>query len=1000
MNLEEYETTGRARYERLARAVERLLTQALATSGNLFSTPQIKSRSKELASLRRKIDDRGNTTSSSIEDDIKDLAGCRIIFYTDTDLERFRQSDVWETCFEVDWKNSKTHFPRSDDASVDDLYQGIHYVVRLNAEHLKLAEYADLRGLRCEVQLQTILNHAWSETSHDVLYKYRSVPGFGTRQYDGLKKRFARVMRDYLMPAGYEMQKIQHDAERLRAGQAVFDTEPLQKLATARNNNERVDILRDIKAYLVPGLDDLSLYLREIRSAVASAIEASRSAPVVARESSLGAYQGEKSSDVLSVGLEILKPLQYGYVEESFGTYLRLWEGATETADRKAIEQSIQRMAKYSIPVWEQVGAGIQVALTEELKGLDAKQRVRFRPIVLMVCADALGTEMDHSEATNFDTITFRRGTVSSHSTLVATRQNAIELGFEMLDASSTSAEWREAWRCLWTGASGVSRAADTALATLQFNLIRELCRAVAERRSRIPYDILQEIEEDLYWAHRRLRKRRDNAQPPSEALGAEGDETQAALLNCRDELNRDVRYVTYKTLVGFQTVFTEEWDREIEIADKEAMREERIADYAAQVEEANRDYWLAVALQCAETKSDDLATFPPLTNFFRKISQAQPTVALYILLSGGKTLEGFAPSFLPTLLGTSARPDAISAMTSWIPERSAGPLGRALLLCEEPFSAIVSQTGAHVVSTKDRSGCLEIARAALKHGNSENGLWTTVLVPAVNVLTESDDGAFASSPYFSDAVEEKLRALPQVVAKAVLDNFVCCSEIGYAEQTKLAHLIDEHEELVWAMFEARIRKAGSKTWEDRYEAVPDHWHGLEKRLRANVIRVYRRVSLWTEVPERHGSWKKAEFIANLYHDCDDSFIKGLIEIIRGEGAAAVPFACEVLGRFDGNERVDPICQAMVEAVPEDYDQLFRIRHVIEATGTTSGEFGRAEAMEAKAVRLQAWLGHESTKVQRFARELIEDLEKISIDERRRGTASRERRKRDFDDPE
>jgi hypothetical protein len=35
-----------------------------------------------------------------------------------------------------------------------------------------------------------------------------------------------------------------------------------------------------------------------------------------------------------------------------------------------------------------------------------------------------------------------------------------------------------------------------------------------------------------------------------------------------------------------------------------------------------------------------------------------------------------------------------------------------------------------------------------------------------------------------------------------------------------------------------------------------------------------------------------------------------------------------------------------------------------------------------------------------FAGDLIEDLEKISINERRRGTASRERRKRDFDDPE
>src|SRR5690606_8101149 len=161
-----------------------------------------------------------------------------------------------------------------------------------------------------------------------------------------------------------------------------------------------------------------------------------------------------------------------------------------------------------------------------------------------------------------------------AHSTLVAARQNAIELGFEMLEASSTSDEWREAWRCLWEGASSISRTGDAALATLQLDLIRELCRAVTQRRSRIPYDILQEIEEDLYWAHRRLGKGRDEAASASEPLGAESDAARAALLECRDQLNLDERYVTYKTLVGFRTVFTEEWDGEIEISDKEARRE------------------------------------------------------------------------------------------------------------------------------------------------------------------------------------------------------------------------------------------------------------------------------------------------------------------------------------------------------------------------------------------------------------------------------------------
>ena len=54
--------------------------------------------------------------------------------------------------------------------------------------------------------------------------------------------------------------------------------------------------------------------------------------------------------------------------------------------------------------------------------------------------------------------------------------------------------------------------------------------------------------------------------------------------------------------------------------------------------------------------------------------------------------------------------------------------------------------------------------------------------------------------------------------------------------------------------------------------------------------------------------------------------------------------------------------------------------------------------MEAKAARLKPWLEHPNPKVQKFARDFISDLDKIAIEERRRGTERRERRKRDFDD--
>lgn len=57
-----------------------------------------------------------------------------------------------------------------DDPSVPG-YRGVHYLVELPAARLALREYQHLAGCRAEVQVQTVLQHAWAEIQHDVLYK-------------------------------------------------------------------------------------------------------------------------------------------------------------------------------------------------------------------------------------------------------------------------------------------------------------------------------------------------------------------------------------------------------------------------------------------------------------------------------------------------------------------------------------------------------------------------------------------------------------------------------------------------------------------------------------------------------------------------------------------------------------------------------------------------------------------------------------------------------------
>ena len=200
-------TTDVSCTESFAQTVASVIEAAIADSGQNFRVQQISFRAKSNTSLRRKLTERNLLESSAIEAELKDLAGCRIVFYTNPDIDRFLNSRLIFENFKVDFDGSKIHHAVGTDRPAEDLYFAIHYLVSLTDERLAFPEYRKFRALRCEIQLQTILNHAWAETTHDILYHRPSIEGFGTKQYAAIEQRMREIMNKHLIPAGYEFQR-------------------------------------------------------------------------------------------------------------------------------------------------------------------------------------------------------------------------------------------------------------------------------------------------------------------------------------------------------------------------------------------------------------------------------------------------------------------------------------------------------------------------------------------------------------------------------------------------------------------------------------------------------------------------------------------------------------------------------------------------------------------------------------------------------------------------
>src|SRR5258708_26568042 len=158
MDFETYARSKHTDYAALAETVEAVLRSAIAASAGTLRLQQVQQRAKAPDSLRKKLEHRGILATTLLEDDIKDLAGCRLIFYTNADVTRFLQSGIIQDNFDVDWDRTKIHHPVPGQTEPDTLFISNNYVVKLKADRAALPEYARFGDLWCEVQVQTTLN--------------------------------------------------------------------------------------------------------------------------------------------------------------------------------------------------------------------------------------------------------------------------------------------------------------------------------------------------------------------------------------------------------------------------------------------------------------------------------------------------------------------------------------------------------------------------------------------------------------------------------------------------------------------------------------------------------------------------------------------------------------------------------------------------------------------------------------------------------------------------
>jgi ppGpp synthetase/RelA/SpoT-type nucleotidyltranferase len=186
----------------VAGATGRIIEQAIRQRE--IRTLSVQFRAKDPTSFGRKAAKPSDNDPSKPKylkplEQITDLSATRIITYFPRTIDEIDRLLLEE--FDVLERSDKAKDLHAEEKFG---YQSVHYLVRLSRTRSELAEYQRFAGATTEIQVRTVLQHAWAEIEHDIQYKSASsIPR-------DIRRRFM-ALAGMLEIADREFQAIQDD---------------------------------------------------------------------------------------------------------------------------------------------------------------------------------------------------------------------------------------------------------------------------------------------------------------------------------------------------------------------------------------------------------------------------------------------------------------------------------------------------------------------------------------------------------------------------------------------------------------------------------------------------------------------------------------------------------------------------------------------------------------------------------------------------------------------
>lgn len=939
--IKEYDN-NRELYKNFSKMIVNILEELL--NKNNIQYQMVSSRVKEKESLRTKLLENKSLSNLTSISELDDLAGCRVIFYFDSEINKFMNL-VYKRFTVV--KNN-LHYTEDD-------YNARHLVIKIKKEPINLTKYAPFKDLQCELQLTTVLFYAWSEISHNITYKTaKDIVEFDSKKYELLKDELKVIMKNYIKPANLRFEFINQEYINLLEGKEIFSTYFLRDIVQSNDRREMHSKLLLLGHY-VKKYGDKTPSEFKLPDLVKKVINRSLNFEMMPQ-----LCFGYKHQYIVTQCIDILCVIRYQYPRQVFAILAELALDKNKVIRDKAIDV-IRQMSVYNFELLIKNGLSMQFFILDQIKNWNLDEQLRRINVIKMIFKEIFKLEYKSTKTIDYNNFSIGFGIVSDVIKIKQIREHSIELLKKLYEHTENI---RDKLIILDVMIEATKTPIQTNYTEKVENMVKKNTTSIIKWYLIIiekgaAFEVIKEIDKQLNWFVRRFKY-------------------VNGLSTLHKKINSNDRYIIYKDLIGYDYDYLQKLDcrkaREVRMG--------KIKQYIDKISNENENYWTTIIIDiCVNFNIHNYGEYTYFNQFLYDLACKRPEFARNLILKHEDDTKVFLHHIIAGLK-TNKYDFAHQKIEEWIES------GTHLINCVD-FFLYFDTVNIEILerifikaSTNEETRVLHELFRILNTSKVDKMLSKSLYIKVIYQLSNLNDYSWTTYVWLKE--DSILNKFSENEYEQILDILKKCPQIEYNVEQMLIPIANVAPKKVIKFFESRLEiQENEKKINIQYTAIPFHLNELGEALKNNSKVCIPLIFKWFNKDYIY-RYEASDLLQKLFPLFDKPLEVFFLGILKNKNTREGKVILEVLSRYEGNSLIYNFSQQFVIAFQDEPELLQKLMYVLSKTGVVAGEYGFVEELKQTKKEIRKWNKCKNEAVRRFVKDFVDYLNSNISNEKKR----------------